>query len=107
MTYRVVISQRATDDLRSYYVLAAEHAPGAALQWLNRFEIALASLSSNPERCPLAPEDNLIDTTVRQLFFGKRAGRFRALFTVRGQDVLVLHIRRGTMDKASAAELTE
>ena len=107
MTYRVVITQRAKDDLRSYYALVAEHAPGTARQWLNRFEIALDSLSSNPERCPLALEDNLIDATIRQLLFGKRTGRFRALFTVRGQDVIVLHIRRGTMDMASASELTD
>ncbi len=55
MTFRVVVTQRAKDDLRHYFSLAAEHSPHTARQWLSRFEIALGSLADNPERCPLAP----------------------------------------------------
>ena len=107
MTYRVIVTARAKDDLRHNYSLAAQHAPETPPYWLIRFETALDSLSGNPERCPLAPEDNLVDETIRQLFFGKRLGRFRALFTIRGEDIIILHIRRGTMDTAGPADLAD
>lgn len=107
MTFRVVVTQQAKDDLRHYYSLAAEHAPETAQRWLDRFEVALGSLAEHPQRCPLAPENNLVEETIRQYFFGKGSGRFRALFTVRDPEVMILHVRRGSMDQATAAELTE
>ncbi len=55
MTYFVVVTQKAKDDLRHYYSVAAGHAPETAARWLNRFEQALQSLSTDPTRCPLAP----------------------------------------------------
>ena len=54
MTYRVVITANAMGNLRSYYLRAAEHAPVTAARWLSRFEAALATLATNPQRCGLA-----------------------------------------------------
>ena len=105
MTYSVIVTQKAKDDLRHYYAVAAEHAPETAVRWLHRFEDALQTLSTNPTRCPLAPENDLVDQTIYQRFFGKRSGRYRALFTIAGNDVLVLHIRRGAMDKGAESDL--
>jgi plasmid stabilization system protein ParE len=85
MTYQVIVTQRAKDDLRGYYLVAAENAPETAARWLDRFEASLQTLSTNPERCDLAPEDDLVDQKIRQFFFGKR----------------------GTMDKAAEADLAE
>ena len=105
MTHFVIVTQKAKDDLRHYYAVAAEHAPETAARWLDRFEEALQTLSTNPTRCPLAPENDLVDQTVYQFFYGERSGRYRALFTIEGNRVLVLHIRRGTMDKAAEGDL--
>jgi plasmid stabilization system protein ParE len=105
MTYGVVVTQKAKDDLRHYYAVAAEHAPETAARWLKRFEDSLQTLSANPTRCPMAPENDLVDAPVYQFFFGKRAGRYRALFTIEGDRVLVLHVRRGAMDKAAETDL--
>ena len=105
MTHFVAVTQKAKDDLRHYYVVAAEHAPQTAAQWLNRFEEALQSLAKNPTRCTLAPENDLVDQPIYQFFYGKRSGRYRALFTIEGKRVLVLHVRRGTMDKATESDL--
>jgi len=107
MTFRVVITRRAKEDLRHYFLHASEHAPQTAMNWLDRFETTLESLANDPQRCPLAPENNLVAETIRQLFVGKRNRRFRALFTIRENQVLVLHIRRGTMNKATTEELDE
>lgn len=100
MIRTVLIAQRAKTDLRSYYLLAAEHAPMTAAKWLFRFEAALETLATNAERCALAPENDLVDETIRQPYFGKGVGKFRALFLIRDLQIVVLHIRRGTMDRA-------
>lgn len=100
MIRSVVITHRAKADLRSYYLLAAEHAPMTAAMWLFRFEAALETLATNAERCSLAPENDLVDETIRQLYFGKGVGKFRALFLISDAQVVVLHIRRGSMDRA-------
>jgi plasmid stabilization system protein ParE len=105
MTHRVIVTRNAKDDLRHYYQVAAESAPDTAARWLNRFEDALQTLCTHPERCSLAPENDLVDQPILQLFYGKRMSRYRALFTIEGSVVYVLHIRRGTMDKATESEL--
>ena len=105
MTHRVVVTVKAKDDLRHYYQVAARHAPVTAARWLDRFEAALQTLSTNPTRCLLAPENDLVDQPIYQLFHGKRTGRFRVLFTIEGERVLILHVRRGVMDKAQEGDL--
>jgi plasmid stabilization system protein ParE len=106
MTHPVIITQRAKDDLRHYYAVAAEHAPETAARWLSRFEEAIQTLSNNPTLCPLAPENNLVDWTIYQFLFGKRMARYRALLTIEDDRVLILHIRRGTMDTAAESDLS-
>ena len=105
MIHPAIVTQKAKDDLRHYYAAAIQHAPETAARWLNRFEEALQSLSENPARCTLAPEHDLVEQPIYQFFYGKKSGRYRALFTIDDNRVLVLHIRRGTMDKAAENEL--
>jgi len=104
MSYRVVITANAKTNLRSYYVRAAERAPVTAARWLDRFEEALQTLADNPRRCPLAQEDDLVDVKVRQLLFGRGRSVYRALFTISGDDVQVLHVRRAVRDTATPEE---
>ena len=105
MTYRVIIEPRAYRDLDKAYERAARHAPQAAYRWLNRFEVALATLAESPERRPLAPENSLVEPDVRQFIFGKRRAKYRALFTIDEGSVHVLHIRWGGMTLASKEDL--
>ena len=105
MSYRVVITANAKTNLRSYYVRAAESAPVTASRWLDRFEEALQTLSHNPRRCRLAPENDLLPVEVRQLLFGRGRNVYRALFTISGDDVQVLHVRRAVRDTATSEEL--
>ena len=105
MSYRVVITANAKTNLRSYYVRAAESAPVTASRWLDRFEEALQTLSHNPRRCRLAPENDLLPVEVRQLLFGRGRNVYRALFTISGDDVQVLHVRRAVRDTATPEEL--
>ena len=64
MTHSVIVTQKAKDDLSHYFSVAAEHAPETAARWLNRFEEALQTLSENPTRCALAPENDLVDPPI-------------------------------------------
>mgnify|MGYP003675445495 CR=1 FL=1 len=104
MSRSVLITERAKADLRSYYLFAAEHAPTTAAKWLLRFEATLETLAANAERCTLAPENDLVDETIRQLHFGKGTSKFRALLLIRESEVVVLHIRRGAMDRAEPTD---
>ena len=65
MTYRVVVTAAARQNLRSAYLWAAERAPHTAALWLERFEKELQSLTYSPQRCQLAPENNLVDAEIR------------------------------------------
>jgi plasmid stabilization system protein ParE len=85
---------------------AADRAPHTAVEWLGRFEAELESLANFPERCALAPENALIEPEIRQLLFGRRQGAYRALFTIAGDEVRVLHIRRAARDWAVVADLS-
>ena len=103
--YRVVISATAKQNMRDGYRWAAKNAPDTAARWLNRFHAALQTLSTNPERCSIAPEAELVDREIRQFLFGKRPSVWRALFTIQGDEVRVLHVRRAAMETATPDEL--
>jgi plasmid stabilization system protein ParE len=105
MKYEVVVTAAAKQNLRSAYLWTAERAPQTALAWLDRFEVEINTLENFPERCALAPENNLVEAEIRQLIYGRRQGAYRALFTIVGDEVRVLHIRRAVRDWATAEDL--
>ncbi len=102
MTYRVVVTATAKQDLRSAYLWAAQRAPLTAAVWLVRFETHLESLANFLERGQLAPENKLLDEEIRQSIFGRRQG---ALYTIVDDEVRVLHVRRAARDWATADDL--
>jgi plasmid stabilization system protein ParE len=106
MTYRVIIAAAAKQNLRDAYLWAADRAPHTAALWLQRFEAELQTIANFPERFQLAPENAFVEPEIRQLIFGRRFSAYRALFTIVGDEVQVLHIRRATRDWASPDELT-
>ncbi|MCA9040008.1 MAG: type II toxin-antitoxin system RelE/ParE family toxin [Planctomycetaceae bacterium] len=104
-SFQVILTQNAKSNLQHYYLRAAEHAPDTARNWFNRFEEALHTLSVRPERCRLAPENDVVPEEIREFLFGKRVGTYRVLFTMTESTVLILHIRRAAMDVADEQEL--
>ncbi|MCC7142209.1 MAG: type II toxin-antitoxin system RelE/ParE family toxin [Candidatus Eisenbacteria bacterium] len=70
-----------------------ERSETAATRWLANLEDAIRSLEQFPERCSLAPENEVFEEEIRQLLFGKDHGIYRVLFTVRGNEVHILHFR--------------
>ena len=105
MTYQVVVTAAAKQDMRSAYLWAAERASHTAALWLQRFEAELQTLAKSPERFQLAPENALVDSEIRQLIFGRRRSAYRALYTIAGDQVQILHIRRAARDWATPENL--
>ncbi len=105
MTYRVVVTAAAKQDLRNAFLWAAEQAPHTAALWLQRFEAELQTLANAPERFQSAPENSLVESEIRQLIFGRRQGAYRVLYTIMADQVQVLHIRRAVREWASPSDL--
>jgi hypothetical protein len=57
----------------------------------------------------LAPENEYFPEEIRNLFYGKRRNAYRIIFTIRGDTVHVLHVRRGARQvlNPEAEERTE
>ena len=64
------------------------------LRWYEGLLKAFRSLEKNPLRCPIAPESAFFEEEIRQLIYGK----YRVLFTVEGERVLVLRVRHGAQE---------
>jgi len=107
MRFRVVLQRLAQDDLQDAYAWAARAAPAEAAKWLDRFEVALQSLNSNPKRCPLARESSKAQIELREYLFGKRPNVFRAIFMIDGTRVRILRIRRAQRRFLTRKEIEE
>lgn len=94
MKFRVRLQPAAAQDLEEAYTYAAQQAPEAALRWLNRFEAALQTLHSNPDRCPSAPESRKSGRDLKEFLFGKRGYVFRVIYTISKDTVWILRICR-------------
>lgn len=95
MTYRLVISDHARDQLEGACRWWAENrSVEQAERWYEGFSEILLSLPQNPKRYALAAESSAFPFEVRQLNYGTgRKPTHRALFTIRGEIVYVFSIR--------------
>ena len=73
MKYRVVLHRLALEDLENAYEWVARNAPVTAAKWLDRFQDALLTLESFPQRQPLARENRKVDVELREFLFGSLA----------------------------------
>lgn len=69
MTFRVRTTAQADRDAQEILEwLLAQHAGDAGIRWFENLEKAIESLSTFPNRCPVAPENSRFPFEVRQLF---------------------------------------
>ncbi len=96
MKYRIVFEVSAAHDLdRSYEWGSKEWGKTQARKWHSEILRAIRTLAEFPERHPLAPENDEFDEEIRQLVYG----RYRVLFTIRGDKVALLHCRGAYIGK--------
>ncbi len=94
MTYRIRITERARKDLDRLLGLLSEHSPEAAHRLADRFDRAISRLETFPLSCGLARENPRSELELRHLLFWLYTKRkYRALFAVRDDEVVILAIR--------------
>lgn len=90
MTYTVILTQNAQREMDiSYYWGCDKWGKAQAKKWYRGLMRAVLGLEHFPERQPLAPESEDTGLPLRQLIYG----RYRILFIVEQNTVLVLYCR--------------
>jgi plasmid stabilization system protein ParE len=94
VSFRVRLTKEAATDFEKRLTSLAERSPHAAARLSDRFEQALLRLRDFPYSCGIAYENPDFTEEIRHLLFGiSRKRRYRALFTIRGDEVVILAIR--------------
>ncbi|MGA2705571.1 MAG: type II toxin-antitoxin system RelE/ParE family toxin [Isosphaeraceae bacterium] len=95
MTYRVIIQPRAERDIwaTAQWMEDQSKSSSKALRLVQGIRARIETLKSNPQRCPVDPDSDAFGEEVRVLLYGKRHGKRRILFAIRGQTVHVLTVR--------------
>jgi plasmid stabilization system protein ParE len=95
MKNRIVITRSAERDIRQAVSWWRDNrSRDEAERWYDKIYPAIATLRSHPQRCPIAPESDLLPTGLRQLHFGlSRKTTHRIVFTIEGENVVVLRVR--------------
>lgn len=93
MTYRVRITPTALADAEGFYVWIRENSPVYAAQWFNGLFSVIDTLTTMPERCPVAPEAEIVGQEIRCLLYRKR---YRILYCIEGETVMIYHIRHSS-----------
>jgi len=109
VNYRVQITSHASQQLAETALWWAENRNiDQALQWLEGFETAIASLSHNAlQHCFARENDHYqLPHTVRQLLYGiGKKPTHRAVYEIRGNTVYVVAIRHLAQDDLGRKEL--
>ena len=96
-SYQVVLSAEAERNIEEAYLWIARNDPEAAARWVRGLMEALRDLAVLPLRYPLSPESRLhfTDQPIRQLLYGSQFWKYRVLFAVEGDRVLIAHVCHG------------
>jgi len=105
--YTVIILPSAERGIGEAYEWLAEQDVEAATRWYNQLIDVILSLSTFPERCPLAPERKFLNRDIREIFHGRRQHKYRILFSVTKQEVHILHVRHGARRALGETEISE
>ena len=94
---------RAKRDLLSIYDWIGAGSSSAALIWYRGLKDSIRSLSNNPDRCPVTPEDS----SLRHLLYGHKPHVYRVIYRVieKSKQVDVLHIRHGARQEFKNGDL--
>ena len=107
MNLRVVITEQAEREMQSAFNWWAEHrSKRQADRWYAGLAKAIAGLSENPEKHSQSRERDRFAYEIRDLLFGLgRRPTHRAVFTIRGEEVVVLTIRHMAQQDLSPGDI--
>lgn len=93
MTYRLSVTAHAVADADDAYAWIAEHRSlDQAERWYQGLFKQMETLTRHPLRCPRAAESDKFPEELRELLYGRRKNKYRIIFTVRNEDVVVLYV---------------
>jgi plasmid stabilization system protein ParE len=107
MTFRVRISPRVEEDIeRNAQWWADNHSVKQAVRWFYAVREQLRTLDTSPTRHGLSPENGEFSYEIRDKLvgLGSRPG-YRAVFTIVGDTVYVLTVRRGAEGRLHSEDL--
>lgn len=94
MSFHVRVFAKAERELEAILDWLSQRSPQGAARWLTAFEHSKDLIGRNPFAMGLAPENEFVAPEIRQAIFKTRRGRrYRALFTIVGDEVRILHVR--------------
>jgi plasmid stabilization system protein ParE len=105
--FRVEYTLTAAQEVERAYLWIRKRAPAAAEKWLADLIVRVEALGVNPLRHPLAAESKKFPMAVRVLLFRKKHGQFRIYYTVAGERVVILTVRRSTRRPLEASDLPD
>ena len=105
MTFRIEITERALADRNRCFDFICERSPVGALNWLDAFETAVATLLKNPH-FGIAPESANSPESIRQKVFRTPQGhQYRLLYVIRKALIVVIHVRGTGQDVMVSNEI--
>lgn len=107
MSYAVVVTEQATNDLESSAAWwARERSAEQAERWYAEIRRAIAGLSEQPFRLSLSAEHGNFAYELRELHFGLGARpTHRVVFTIVKETVVVLAVRHAAQDRLRPQDL--
>ena len=109
MSFRIVYTQQAARELESIADWWAQHRDvSQAVRWYAGFSEKIASLNEDPERFPLADENELFPYIIRELHYGLSSRpTHRAIYTITEQNVVVLTIRHAVQEPLTPDDVSD
>lgn len=93
MKFRLLYQPDAAEQLDQAIQWSFANFPGTASKWCGHLLDTIESLTIEPDRYPLARENDFFPVPVRQLLFGTGRSVYRILYTVEDDTVRILHVR--------------
>lgn len=107
MKYRVNITRRARADIaRNAKWWADHHSVEQSLHWADTIYDQLESLQESPQSSSLSAETGEFGIELRDKLVGLGSRRrYRAVFTIREHEVIVLAVRAAEQDQLTSSDL--
>ena len=107
MKFSVSVLPQARRDIdRNAKWWAEHHSIDEAVRWTEAIYDQIATLADFPESHGLSPENGDFPYEIRDILLGLGSRpSYRAIFTIRGETVYVLTVRRGAQDLAEPSDV--
>ena len=105
MSFEVILMDSATREIEAIWEWLRERAPTNARIWVAGLQEAIHALADFPTGHGFARENGTVDVELRQLLYGKRQHKYRVIYTVKCNEVFVLHIRHPAREAMKRGEI--